>query len=99
MAQALREHGLAVLLFDYRGYGGNDGSPTETGLAVDAQAAGAYLATRADVDPTRLVYFGESLGAAVAITLAVSTHRPRWSSARLSARSPRSGASTIPFCR
>ena len=90
LAQALREHGLAVLLFDYRGFGGNDGSPTETGLAADAQAARAYLATRADVDPTRLVYFGESLGAAVAITLAVS-HPP----AALVLRSPFSSLTAV----
>jgi fermentation-respiration switch protein FrsA (DUF1100 family) len=83
LARAFREHGLAVLLFDYRGYGDNDGSPTEAGLAADARAARAYLATRADVDPSRLVYFGESLGAAVAITLAVS-HPP----AALVLRSP-----------
>ena len=72
LARALREHGLAVLLFDYRGYGGNQGSPTEAGLAADARAAREYLVTRADVDPARLVYFGESLGAAVAVTLAAS---------------------------
>lgn len=83
LARALREHGLAVLLFDYRGYGDNAGSPTEKGLAADARAARAYLATRLDVDPTRLVYFGESLGAAVAVTLAVS-HPP----AALVLRSP-----------
>ena len=84
------DRGLAVLLFDYRGYGDNDGSPTETGLAVDARAAGAYLAARADVDPTRLVYFGESLGAAVAVTLAVE-HPP----AALVLRSPFSSLSAV----
>jgi len=83
LARGFRERGLAVLLFDYRGYGGNEGSPTEAGLAADARAAREYLVTRADVDPARLVYFGESLGAAVAVTLAVS-HPP----AALILRSP-----------
>jgi fermentation-respiration switch protein FrsA (DUF1100 family) len=71
LAAALSRMGLAVLLFDYRGYGGNPGHPSEEGLAADARAARAYLAGRAEVDPDRLVYFGESLGAAVALRLAV----------------------------
>jgi fermentation-respiration switch protein FrsA (DUF1100 family) len=71
LAAALRVHGLNVLLTDYRGYGGNPGTPTEEGLADDARAARAYVISRADVDPTRVVYFGESLGAAVAVRLAV----------------------------
>jgi uncharacterized protein len=71
LAAALARAGLAVLLFDYRGYAANPGRPTEPGLAADARAAAAYLAGRAEVDPARLVYFGESLGAAVALRLAV----------------------------
>ena len=71
LAAELSRLGLAVLLFDYRGYGGNPGVPTEEGLAADARGALAYLAGRPEVDPGRLVYFGESLGAAVALRLAV----------------------------
>jgi fermentation-respiration switch protein FrsA (DUF1100 family) len=71
LAVALRQHGLQVLLVDYRGYGGNPGSPTETGLGIDSRAARGFLAARPDVDASRLVYFGESLGTAVAIDLAV----------------------------
>jgi uncharacterized protein len=71
LAAALARAGLAVLLFDYRGYAANPGRPTEPGLAADARAALAYLAARPEVDPARLVYFGESLGAAVAVRLAV----------------------------
>ena len=74
LAAALARMGLAVLLFDYRGYGGNPGAPTEEGLAADARAALGYLAGRPEVDPERVVYFGESLGAAVALRLA--TERP-----------------------
>ena len=59
------------MLFDYRGYGGNPGTPTESGLAKDARAARSYLEGRDDVDPERIVYFGESLGAGVAVGLAV----------------------------
>lgn len=73
LAAALARHGVATLLFDYRGYGDNSGRPSEDGLARDARAARAYLTTRADVDTTRVVFFGESLGAAVAIRLATET--------------------------
>jgi len=72
LAQALHQAGLSVMLFDYRGYGGNPGTPAEQGLALDARAARAYLAGRSDIDPSRLVYFGESLGCAVAVGLATT---------------------------
>jgi fermentation-respiration switch protein FrsA (DUF1100 family) len=71
LAAALSRLGLAVLLFDYRGYGGNPGTPTEEGLAADARGALDYLAGRPEVDPRQVVYLGESLGAAVALRLAV----------------------------
>ena len=71
LADALSRQGFAVLLFDYRGYGGNPGRPTESGLLADARAARAHLDSRGDVDPNRVVYFGESLGTGVAVALAV----------------------------
>src|SRR5437667_4920056 len=46
LATAFHRHGLQVLLVDYRGYGGNPGTPTENGLAADSRAARAYLAGR-----------------------------------------------------
>jgi uncharacterized protein len=75
LGAALQRHGCNVLLTDYRGYGGNPGSPDEEGLAADAQAARAYVLGRRDIDPARVLYFGESLGAAVALRLAVE-HQP-----------------------
>ena len=83
LAAGLVDRGYHVLLFDYRGYGGNEGAPSETGLLTDARAARAYLVGRPDVDATRLVYFGESLGSGVAIALAAE-HQP----AALVLRSP-----------
>lgn len=83
LAAALQRRGLQVLLMDYRGYGGNAGAPSQHGLAADARAARMYLAGRPDVDLSRLVYFGESLGTAVAVDLAVA-HPP----AALVLRSP-----------
>jgi uncharacterized protein len=75
LARALSRRGLGVLLFDYRGYGGNPGSPSEDGLALDVRAARRYLVGQAGVPPDRLLYFGESLGAAVVTELAVE-HPP-----------------------
>lgn len=83
LAIALHRAGLSVLLFDYRGYGENAGNPTEEGLALDAAAARAWLASRPEVDERRLVYFGESLGGAVSLRLALE-HPP----AALVLRSP-----------
>jgi uncharacterized protein len=83
LAAALQARGHAVLLFDYRGYGGNPGTPTETGLQEDARAARAFVVGRADVDRERIAYFGESLGTGVAVTLAAE-HAP----AALVLRSP-----------
>ena len=82
LADAFARVDAAVLLFDYRGFGGNPGSPSESGLRLDARAARDYVITRG-ADRSRLVYFGESLGTAVATELAVE-HPP----AALVLRSP-----------
>lgn len=76
LARALAGHGMRVLLFDYRGYGGNPGTPSEAGLRRDVRAALEYLTNRAEVDPARIFYFGESLGAAAVVDLAAE-HPPR----------------------
>ena len=70
LAASLAARGFATLLVDYRGYGGNPGLPSERGLYRDSRAALKYLVSRGDVNMSRVVYFGESLGAAVAVELA-----------------------------
>ncbi len=90
LAASLTERGYGVLLFDYRGYAGNPGSPSEDGLRADARAAADALAARPDVDRERIVYFGESLGAAVAGGLA--SERPP---AALVLRSPPSSIADV----
>ena len=75
LARSLAKAGLAVLLFDYRGYGGNRGRPSEDGLARDVRAAHRFLIEEAEVAPTRLLYYGESLGSAVVTELATE-HPP-----------------------
>ena len=64
--------GVHQFIFDYRGYGHSQGRPTERGTYQDARAAVNYLKHRPGIHPDRIVYFGHSLGAAVAIELAVS---------------------------
>jgi fermentation-respiration switch protein FrsA (DUF1100 family) len=61
-----------VLLFDYRGYGRSEGSPDEEGTYRDARAAHRWLVEEKRVPRGRLVLFGESLGSAVALDLALS---------------------------
>jgi uncharacterized protein len=68
--------GFDVLLFDYRGYGRSEGSPSLPGLHLDFEAALEALLARPDVEPDRVVVFGQSLGASLAITaLAASPRR------------------------
>ena len=90
LGMALADEGFAVLLVDYRGYGRNPGSPSESGFVADAKAAAGYLESRDGVDDDRIVYFGESLGAAVATALA--TERPP---AALVLRSPFSSLAQV----
>jgi fermentation-respiration switch protein FrsA (DUF1100 family) len=66
----LHERGLGVLAYDYRGYGRSQGRPDEAGVYRDARAA--YDSERAGgTSPGRIVCFGESLGSAVTMQLAV----------------------------
>jgi fermentation-respiration switch protein FrsA (DUF1100 family) len=61
--------GYAVLMPEYRGYGSNPGTPTESGFYADARAALDFL-EREGVALNRLVLYGESLGSGVAVELA-----------------------------
>lgn len=65
----LIEAGYGVLLVEYRGYGGNAGSPTEEGLLADGRAAVAYLAAQ-NIPLGDVVLLGESLGSGVAVAMA-----------------------------
>lgn len=68
LGNALAERGMGVLLTDYRGYGGNPGHPSASGLARDSRAALRWVREHAAGHP--VVYFGESLGSGVAVELA-----------------------------
>ena len=60
--------GTGLLALSYRGYSGSTGTPSESGLIADAQAAYDYAAAQFAGHP--LVAFGESLGTGVAVALA-----------------------------
>ena len=62
--------GVNVFIFDYRGYGRSGGAPSEKGLYRDAEAVLAYLSSRPQTTDDRLIFFGRSLGASVAVDLA-----------------------------
>lgn len=66
--------GLSVLIFDYRGYGQSNGSPSELGTQRDALAAWHYVTQTRGVAPDQVVLFGRSLGGAVAAWLATQHH-------------------------
>jgi fermentation-respiration switch protein FrsA (DUF1100 family) len=66
----LAELGFNVLIIDYPGYGKSGGEPSERSLYEAADRAYRYLLEERGVNPGRLVIFGRSLGAAVAIELA-----------------------------
>lgn len=62
--------GLEVLIPDYRGYGRSSGRPSEQGTYLDALAAWRWLSENRGIPPGRILLFGRSLGAAVAVDLA-----------------------------
>ncbi len=66
----LLEMGVNVFLFDYRGYGRSDGSPSERKIYEDAEAAYDWLVESKGIAPGHVFPFGRSLGGAVAIELA-----------------------------
>lgn len=69
-ALALHERGHAVLLLDYRGYGGNPGRAHEAGVVADLTAAVDWLIDEQAVGIDELALYGESLGSAVAAAVA-----------------------------
>lgn len=65
----LAAEGVGLVLAEYRGFGGNAGSPSETGLYADARSVLAWLADEG-VAPGDTVLYGESLGSGVATAMA-----------------------------
>jgi len=72
----LPQQGFNLFVFDYRGYGKSEGSAGRRGIHRDALAALATVQTLEEVDPAKLLVFGQSLGGAIAISALGSTNLP-----------------------
>lgn len=70
---SLAAAGYGVFLPEYRGYGGNPGSPSEQGFFGDGRAALRWLTERG-VKPDDVVLIGNSIGSGTAAQLAVERH-------------------------
>lgn len=68
----LRDLGLTVFAFDYRGYGNSGGSPSEEGFYLDAEAV-VSEAGRRGFGGGNLILYGESIGGAVAAKVAAKS--------------------------
>ncbi len=67
--RAFIDAGYGVYLCEYRGYGGNRGSPSEAGLYADARAALKWLEAN-DYTPSQWIIYGESIGSGPAVQMA-----------------------------
>ncbi|MHC4911148.1 MAG: alpha/beta hydrolase, partial [Planctomycetota bacterium] len=65
-----------VLLIEYRGYGNCGGTPSERAIVADSLALIDLAAGRPEIDATRLVYHGRSIGGAIAAQ--VAARRAPW---------------------
>lgn len=74
-SEVARRTGRAVLVPEYRGYGGLTGVPDYAGSRLDARAAWRVVREQLGVDSSRIALYGHSLGSAVATELAAE-HRP-----------------------
>jgi fermentation-respiration switch protein FrsA (DUF1100 family) len=72
LGRLTRNAGFNLLLVDYRGYGRSSGRPSEAGIYRDGEAALRFLRSRPGIDTGRIIVWGRSIGACVAVHLAAS---------------------------
>lgn len=68
--QMFHQWGFSVFAYDYHGYGTSQGFPTESNAYKDVDAAYDYLTKVLQINPDRIIAYGQSVGAALAIDLA-----------------------------
>jgi fermentation-respiration switch protein FrsA (DUF1100 family) len=71
-----RRLGVNVMIPEFVGYGMSGGKPSEHGVYATAETAYAYLLTRSDIDKSRIIPAGWSLGSAAAIEIASKHNSP-----------------------
>lgn len=59
-----------VFAYDYSGYGESTGSPTEGNIYADAQAAWTLMTGKLNIDPSKIIIYGQSIGTAASVDLA-----------------------------
>jgi fermentation-respiration switch protein FrsA (DUF1100 family) len=75
LVERYHDRGFSVLMPEFRGYGRSGGSPSQDAVVTDADAFYTWLIKRPDVDASRLIFHGRSLGTGVASQLA-ALHQP-----------------------
>lgn len=63
-----------IFVFDYRGFGVSEGTPTEQGTYLDAEAAWSYLVEKRSIKPRNIIVVGRSLGGPIAARLCRNKH-------------------------
>ena len=72
----LKNLNVNFLIIAYRGYSYSEGEPNEPGIKLDGHAILDYAFSRKDLDTSKIIVFGRSLGGAVAInTLSHTNHK------------------------
>ncbi|GLA21841.1 hypothetical protein AnigIFM62618_001976, partial [Aspergillus niger] len=78
-AERFRDAGYAVLIYDHRNWGSSDGFPRNetdpTRQALDYSDAFDYVASLPEVEPTKIVFWGSSMGGGIAILAAAFDKR------------------------
>ena len=72
----LWEMGYNVFIFDYQGYGKSEGEPSGDALFSDGEVSLSHLQSRTDINTTKIVFYGWSLGSFVATYLASDIYHP-----------------------
>ena len=60
-----------VFLVEYRGYGLSEGIPSEKGFYLDSETAINHLLGRSDIDTSKIIPYGQSIGGAVVVNLSL----------------------------
>jgi pimeloyl-ACP methyl ester carboxylesterase len=74
--ELLWEMGYRVFIFDYQGYGKSEGGPAGDACLADGRTALAFLRSRPEVNPDRIVYYGWSMGTFITTYLAADSLTP-----------------------